>query len=231
MISAPRLHSQASWLYGVLVTLGVREGLSQIIPKLTNHGSEDNWTLFLHVFRLTFFLITIIRFFLGSVRYFEQVYLLDYSDEDYPRKQYGIDFLVGFVHFMIFFAWATTIADVSHRDRGYCHFTFLALAVLLYDVAWLVVNINSDTRRKILKWTLINLASVGIAALAWLFVENKYVQEEVAMCWLAAVGLVDVASLLDDEELIERAIAKIFGFTRRPDPPSPRPPAGTASGR
>src|SRR5271154_273790 len=110
------LHPSASWLNGIIVALAIREGLTQVVPRLTNAAHEYNWATELQIARVLLFLITIIRFYLGSILYFDAVHISKETAGEYVRKSYGLDFLVGLMHFIIFFAWATTIGDVDHRE-------------------------------------------------------------------------------------------------------------------
>jgi hypothetical protein len=209
------LHPQASWLYGVVVALAIREGLAQVIPQITSplHNGET-WAITLQIWRLTVFLFVLIRFFLGSVKYFDEIHHDPESSRRYQTKSYGLDFLVGLVHFILFFGWATTIADVRHHElaTGLSHFVKIGGVILLYDVVWFAVSWRYDTRREILPWTCINLITVLLCA-AVIFPPwpaDAVLREQIAIPIVMFISLVDIVGLISNRNLISDAIMAVF---------------------
>src|SRR6185295_4348586 len=89
------LHKHAFWLFGVLVGLAIKDALEATVPHLVEFSHiKDLLTplqllqpqsgdgLYPDLARLVLFLILIVRFYLGSVFYFGDVY----GDEDHPQE-------------------------------------------------------------------------------------------------------------------------------------------------
>lgn len=201
------LRVQSAWLYGVIVGLAIRESLSGVIPQITSPKHDfATWILTLEALRLVVFLVTIIRFFLGSILYFSEVHIV-------PKPFYGIDFLVGIVHFVMFFAWATTITDVAHREpSGLSHFGTLGTAILLYDIVWLCACWKSPNRPEIMPWTIINAVTTVCCGFVFFIPwgPDFVFKEQVAIIFVALVGTIDIAGMLSGRRFIEDAIASIF---------------------
>lgn len=219
------LHPQAAWLNGIVVALAIREGLTQVVPHLTTAAHDFNWATELQIARVFLFLITIIRFYLGSILYFDAVHVREETAKQYVRKSYGLDFLVGLLHFIMFFAWATTISDVGHRElpSTLSHFETVGAAILLFDLVWLAVNARYDTPRAILPWTIINVVTVLICV-AIVFVPygaDAVLREQLSIAVVGTIGLIDISGTLKETNLIAEWIA--FAFP-------PKKAAGTAAG-
>jgi hypothetical protein len=112
-----RYHDHAFWIYGVIVALAIREALSTVIPhtipilaqsQITSQPEPKN-QLILEAMRLVLFLAMTIRFYLGSCRYFDQVYCADDSAVKFPHANYSMDFVLGLIHFLLFFTWSETL--------------------------------------------------------------------------------------------------------------------------
>jgi hypothetical protein len=165
------------------------------------------------------FLITIIRFYLGSILYFDAVHISEKTSERYRRKSYGLDFIVGLMHFTAFFAWATTIADVSHREATtyVSHFETVGAAILLYDLAWIVANFRYDTREAIMPWAVVNTLTVLICAVVVFtpYAMDAVFKEQAIICLVGAVGIIDIAGTLRQRNYIADWIASIFPSTEK----------------
>ena len=207
------LKPQATYLYGIIVGLSIRESLIQVVPQLTSatHNVEA-WSLELQCFRLLLFLTTIIRFYLGSVSFFDEVHNATTADQNYTSKNYGLDFIVGLIHFVFFYAWATTINDVKHRDPGsLSHFTALAGVVLAYDVVWLVVSLRYSTRNRIGAWTVINLLTIAICGfLIFVPLGEPMTREQLAIVAAGIIGIIDIAGLIDNCNPIADRLVRLF---------------------
>lgn len=153
------LHRHAFWLYGVVVGLAIQQALLSLLPKLIdpNDTRIGSWS---EALRLFVFLLLIIRFFLGSAAYFDEVYCGTQSDK-YDKKSYGLDYLLGFVHFVVFFGWALTI-DLQ-QSPSYLFPSMLAF-ILLYDLVWLWVSRNNDTANRIKLWAFVNALTFLLGA-------------------------------------------------------------------
>jgi hypothetical protein len=208
------LHPQATWLNGIIVALAIREGLNQAIPHLTASIHDFNWTTELQVARVFLFLITLIRFYLGSILYFDAVHISEKTAVQYVRKSYGLDFLVGLLHFIMFFAWATTISDVAHRESSSAlsHFEMVGAAILLFDLVWLAVNAKYDTPRAILPWTIINVVTVLLCvAIIYLpYGSDAVFREQLSIAVVGSIGIIDISGTLKQTNFIAEWIAIAF---------------------
>jgi hypothetical protein len=207
------LHPSAMWLNGTIVALAIREGLTQVVPHLTSAAHEYNWATELQIARVLLFLVTIVRFFLGSILYFDAVHIGDKSSQ-YRKKSYGLDFLVGLTHSILFFGWATTIGNVDHRDMSLTlsHFESIGAVILLYDLVWLFANSRYDTRQAIMPWTVINVVTVLIcAAIAFIpYGPDPVFKEQTSIVVVGLIGLIDISGTLRNRNFIANWISDIF---------------------
>lgn len=116
------------------------------------------WQIHLEALRLVLFLFTIACFYFGCGLYFDKVHIRpkvperDESSAVNPTKSYGLDYLMGLIHFLIFFAWAIAITDHSRNSWGISSFLVFLTAIFLYDMVWLVVSIHLDSVQEIKLW-------------------------------------------------------------------------------
>ena len=181
-----RLHTHANYIYGVIVGLAIREALVRTVPQLIPPFSLELWKVYLVVFRLILFLLTITCFYFGAGIYFDKVHLNPETAVKYPRKSYGLDFASGLIHFLIFFAWSLTVVDFSRHAAGVSPFLFLLSAVFLYDLVWIFANVRFDSVQEIKMWTLMCLF-VFVVATAVFFVSRTITQNDVFSEELALV--------------------------------------------
>lgn len=98
--------------------------------------------------------MTISVFYFGSGVFFNRVHLNPETAETFKKKSYGLDFVGGLIHFLIFFAWAIAITDHSRYTLGASLFLVYLGAIFLYDLIWLLVSIPYDSVREIKLWAL-----------------------------------------------------------------------------
>jgi hypothetical protein len=208
------LHPSAMWLNGTIVALAIREGLTQVIPHLTSAAHDFNWATGLQITRALLFLITIVRFYLGSILYFDAVHINEKTSSRYVHKSYGLDFMVGLTHFALFFAWATTISDVGHREKytALSHFEAVGAVIILYDLVWLFVNWRYDTKQAILPWTCINVVTILICcAVIWVpYGMDSVFTEQFSIAVVSFIGLIDIAGTLRNRNFIADWISDAF---------------------
>ena len=172
-----RLHSHAFYLYSAIVGLAIREALVGagrhiFIPlppaaaSASAYSTLAPWQIHLEAFRLVLFLFTISCFYFGCGLYFEKVHIhsealvnpragTDRPEETATtgnKKSYGLDFGMGLIHFLIFFAWAIAITDHSRYSWGVSPFLVFLTAIFLYDLVWLVVSARLDSVEEIKLW-------------------------------------------------------------------------------
>jgi hypothetical protein len=146
-------------LYAVVMALALTEAFKNIVTT-TNialpNGSILEKALRTESWPFIAFLVTIVPFFHGANRHLDEVYIFGKSVvKDFALL---IDFLFFFLHGAVFYWLALVIQHPRHFFRVYCF-------LLVLDILWAVgVFFYADTGwRKVRKWTVINLATVGIA--------------------------------------------------------------------
>ena len=166
-----RYHNHAFWIYGVIVALAIREALSTVIPhtipllaqnQIASQPEPKN-QLMLEAIRLVLFLAMTIRFYLGSCRYFDQVYCADDSKLKFPRANYSMDFVLGLLHFLLFFTWSETLITHDRLRHGLSGFLLIMGMILGFDVFWLLLSWGYDTRTMIGRWAFVNAITLLVA--------------------------------------------------------------------
>jgi hypothetical protein len=210
-----KAHSHAFWVYGVIVGLAIRESLIKVIaaPFSAAPQTQDIW---LGAVRLLIFLGMIMRFYVGSAIYFEEVYCGPKADEDYPTKNYGIDFLLGFIHFILFFGWSETITGSEHFAHGLSGFLFLLGVILLYDLLWWALSYKYSTSRTIRIWAVLNAVTVGISYLVFLFLNTfgwfgVRGNEILALLPIGFMIIVDFGEMISERNFVTDFIVRILG--------------------
>ncbi|MDT7543364.1 MAG: hypothetical protein QOE33_3268 [Acidobacteriota bacterium] len=215
------LRSHVFWLYGVIVGLAIKEGLSEVLPHLFTKSVQPFYHL-LEGARLLVFLILIIRFYLGAVKFFSDAYDCVEAGSSYTSKNYFIDFLIGFFHFLFFFALAISI-DI--HDRPLWLYPVLLAGILVYDVPWLAVNWYNDTYHLIKLWTFVNVGTLLVGACLYLTLPNMGVStakaEASALLIVLIVSLIDIGEIVTDKEIFATGLKRLT--SRTPDPPISAP--------
>jgi len=129
----------------VVVGLAIREPLVTVIPRLMPQKLPD-WQMQLEVWRLVVFLLVIIRFYLGSALYFAEVYGQTDAARSCGKRSYFVDFLGSLLQFLLFFAWAITVAQHDRYKGEISYFTVILWAILLYDNVWYCASLFGDTK-------------------------------------------------------------------------------------
>jgi hypothetical protein len=132
----------------------------------------------------------------------------EYETELEPNPIFfGLDFLIGIFHFMLIFAWARTITDLSrpHRlETG--HFVIVGAFVLLYDWIWFAVCFRNVTGPKIRFWALLNTATVLISAAFFLVClaggQDAVFREQASLIPVIVISIIDIADLINSKSRI-----------------------------
>lgn len=226
------LHKHAFWLYGVLIALAIRQALLSVIPDifkafLEPSGHSEN--LQLESARLFVFLVVTIRFFLGSVSFFEDAYEAEDADTLYPTKNYARDYIFGLIHFLFFFAWSLSI-DAEQPKRL---FPILLAFILFYDVPWYVAGKQYDTKRRMKLWANLNVATLLVAGFVYACARLNGQTYGVAQQWafvpVVIVSVLDTAEIIGKKEIFKKWIGHIIDLKpqeapRPANPPAPNPP-------
>jgi len=197
-----RLHSHAFYLYGVIAGLSVREVLVRTGPDLflILSSKTESWKVHLEWTRLIVFFFTICAFYFGSGLYFDKVYTNTETAGRFVKKNYGLDYCFGLIHFLIFFACALTINDYSRTPSGISLFLIFLAAIFLYDLPWLLANTSYDSSEEIKIWAEVCLIVVFLAGVVFMFVKyvlgkDPVVAEEASLCVFLIYLLFDMAEL------------------------------------
>lgn len=225
------LHTHAFWLFSTIVGLSIKEALSEAVPNIIAPPANPAFDRIVYGFRLAVFLIVIIRFYLGSVVFFEKTHAGETADENFPRKSYSIDFLFGLSHFILFFVCAFSI-DIDKKP--FWLFPVLLTVILLWDWPWLAASYGQQSVGLIKLWAYVNSLTALLGFVAYKVVRSSFTFNtwEMSYTWgeLAAYGVVLVVSALDVWELISKReiFRTLLGWFIKLPPA--RPKAGAASG-
>jgi hypothetical protein len=209
-----RLHNHAFYLYGVLTGLAIREALVRAGPHIFVPSNAIPWQAHLEAMRLVIFLFTISCFYFGAGVYFNKVHLCPETAEGYEKKNYGLDFGMGMVHFFIFFACAIAISDHSRPKWGISPFILYLSAIFLYDLVWLLASIRLDSFEEIKLWAVMCTFVWFLAAVTFLAVgvwkENAVIAEEASFLVLGLYLVGDVIELFTGRPFFLELIKKIL---------------------
>lgn len=227
------LHPPAFGVTVVVVGLAIREAIIRVIPSATSLDSGEaalpEWQMVLEALRVALFLVVLIRFYLGSVSYFQEVYFHPETAKKYIRTNYWLDYFLGFVHFMLFFAWATTVNNNErNHTAGASHYLGFGSLVLLYDAVWLAASFRLSTFNRIKFWTVCNITTVALSASIFFTAKevtsfDPVMREQLAMIPLALISVIDLAEIFNERPYLANAIKRLFSRdsdSDTTDPPS-----------
>src|SRR6185436_20544361 len=90
--------------------------------------------------------------------------------EKFPRKHFGSDYLIGIIHFIMFFVWAVTL-DIHAKPPipaiPLKLFPGILGIILLYDAVWYFFCREFDTRRLIKRWMIVNVSTFVIGGITY----------------------------------------------------------------
>lgn len=195
------IHKHGLWIYGVVVALTIREALLRFLSAyfaLPGLLAAVPWTTNLGAFRVALVVLMVIRFYLGSAYHFSQA--------DLPRRAVVTDFLVGFLHYVLFFAWAISLHNYdAPLDRRLTFFMTLLLTVLLYDVTWWLITKmhrprpSDEAMNQVAQWTFMNVGTAAVSLLIYLsgmFLKANWATTEIcAYMPVFVVSIFDLAAL------------------------------------
>src|ERR1051326_1596554 len=155
------IHKHAFWLYGVLVGIAIKHALDATVPHIFDPSHiqaqltpaqlalpQSQYSFYPDLGRLIVFLILTIRFYLGSAFYFSDIHdasssleipdLGSESTEEQPlNKNYALDFICGFAHFLVFVILAM---NIDPHTKQLFWFPVLVGFILFYDFIWWIFS-------------------------------------------------------------------------------------------
>ena len=204
------LHKHGLWLYGIILSLAIKEALTHVAPHVFNPPAGDARGLIAEFGRLLLFLFLSVRFYLRAVRFFQRAYNNPDSDERYKTKSFPIDFLFGFCLFLFFFGCALSI-DVSVIPHFW--FPLLVALILFWDLPWCFALRHSDTRHLIKMWAFVNMLTLVVGLLIYFIVRpatDPRIAEWVAYIPIVIASGIDLAELTGNRELFSEGLRKLL---------------------
>jgi hypothetical protein len=194
------LHAPGSWLFGTIVALALREALTATVPHIIDPSShlhagtgDATRALWLESVRLCTFLIVTVRFYMGSVEFFDAAHAGPESQS--TNEAYAIDFVFGLFHFMLFFVWATTIEVSKRLDVPFGTFLIILGMILLYDVPWCLLR-SGPKNKVVALWSLVNTITIVFALVAYLI--GVLLRPDLSDRWeIVALSIIVFFSILD----------------------------------
>jgi hypothetical protein len=211
-----KAHNHAFWVYGVIVGLAIREALVKVIAVPLSDSQAAIHSGWMAAVRLIVFLAMIIRFYLGSAIYFDDVYCSEGADQRYRTKNYGFDFLLGLIHFILFFSWSETIVDGARFAHGLCGFLVVLGVILLYDLLWWGINAKNSSAVKIRVWAILN-ALTFVFSYALLLFFNAFgwysdkTNEVIAMVPVGLMTVADFGEMFSGRNVVTEKLVRLLG--------------------
>lgn len=168
-MSAEDAHRDAFWVIAVVGGMSIAKAIEDSLGAISvGHWTSENAVILPRFF---LFLLTSVRFFIGSNVFFQAVHLERGHETKFPRRNYALDFGSAIFHFSILYALAVNIKIIPAPPvfiSNELFFLFLC-AVLLYDWAWYFASTAYDTAPYIKKWAWYNTLAVFIPSVALAF--------------------------------------------------------------
>lgn len=189
-----KVYEQAFWVYTVIVALAVREVLIHILPRFFNYYWQAGLNepiparadFYVELVRSIVFLIMIARFYLGGV----QVFVPLTAETTVPPIGSWVHVLTGFIHFLLFFAWAFT-AFVQAHPWHISLFLWVLIGILLWDLPSFLLSRHQ--RNKLKPWLYRNLKTVvGILVVVGAGWSCPRSAEVIALFLVLVVSLIDL---------------------------------------
>lgn len=156
------------------------------------------------VMRLFTALFLTIRFYLGAAFYFGLAHEAETAAQDFPKRNFGTDFVLGFFHFLGFVILALTIN--IHTPPMYA-FPLAVGFILIYDVFWYLFTFRLDTSDLTKWWAIVNAATFVVGGFMYLLIErltSDLVRAELYAFWLVLlVSLLDIGLMMQKKPFFQ----------------------------
>lgn len=227
-----KLHKGVDFLYGILIAMSLEKVIEGVMHASSStwfvdptHPHSDEAAAMVHApealmyWRTLIFLIMVARFYLGSIRYFDKTYKSNTLELKGFRPRFFADFVVGLIHFILFFPLSLAVTVPPGRISVFSCFKFssfviMLMVILLYDTLWLAVrpivtrhrieewkDSDDSAHEQIKRWGLRNFLTtlwiVGLMVLAGVVLPDH-------LGWAESIALISllIASLKDFREVI-----------------------------
>lgn len=234
------IHKHAFWLYGVLVGIAIKHALDTTIPHIFDPSHiqgqltatqlaqpQSQYSFWPDLGRLLVFLILIIRFYLGSAFYFSDIHdassgydILDSSEEDAQPlvKNYALDFICGFTHFLAFVILAM---NIDPHTKQLFWFPVLVGFILFYDFIWWIFSLRYYSADYIFWWMIVNSGTLVISGIIYLLAyypgkRELLTAEACALIPVVAVSAYDIGAMMLDKPYFESVRNRLSRKPKRP---------------
>ncbi len=207
------------WLYGIIVGLAIKDLLEYSLPHLIHRGADQSYLphpqlgIYPEVIRFFTALFLMIRFYLGAAFYFGLAHEADSAAREFPRRNFGTDFVLGILHFLGFVILAMTI---NMHEPPVFAFPLVVSFILGYDVFWYVFTFKLDTSDLTRWWAIMNAATLVLGGFLYLLIyvlTHDPVRAELYALWLVLlVTLLDLGLMMNKKPFFQPIEAMV---TRR----------------
>lgn len=228
-------HKDFFWLYGVIVGLAIREALTQTLHHAFSIPAPDAlWMLHIESWRTIVFMVMIVRFYVGAVVFFHKVH----GPSSPAAGNYNLDFVMGLIQFVFFYAWSVSIFSYSRSVKGFSPFLWGMFLILLFDLVWLLFNWRYDTAETLKVSTIVNVLTALASFMLFLTCAdlldmNFQIAEETALLPVSLVSIIGIVESVSDTpiftKLLQSAIPKPMKTVTAPAPASTIGPTGSTT--
>lgn len=206
------LSVQAIWVYGVLVSLSLKELLAKLSSVITGNSTSD---LLLTTSRVAIVLITLLRLYFGAVLFFQSA---DPSAKEANKNTNAtaVDFMAGLVHFLFVAFWASSVETTRQTSAGISYFFIVGIVILNYDWVWILARkaMGIKLDRQIRAWACLNSFTAIVAGLlltvAMLNSARPEMAEIVAIVPMLLMGALDLVATISGTFSLSSIFSELF---------------------
>ena len=211
--------------------LAIREALTQTLHHAFSIPAPDAlWMLHIESWRTALFMVMVVRFYVAAVVFFHKVH----GASSPAAGNYQLDFVMGLVQFIFFYAWSVSIFTYARSSKGLSPFLWGLFLILLFDLVWLMFNWRYDTTETLKVSAIVNLLTAVTSFLCFLccadlFDINFQISEETAVIPVFLVSIVWIVETISDTTIFTRMLQSLIPMpiktTTAPAPANPVAPA------
>lgn len=158
-MAAEDAHRDAFWVITVVGGMSIVRAIDSLSGISLSQWTPESGVILCRFF---VFLLTAVRFYIGSNVYFQFVHIEKGHELKFPRRNYVLDFASAILHFSILYAVARNIGSVAEPPFHLAseHFFLFLCAMLLYDWPWYMLSTVYSTAVSIRKWAAYNTFAI-----------------------------------------------------------------------